>query len=84
MPDARGSLEEAAGVFGEVHGHMQDFAELFAFPAGEAVEQEESRSEGVRLLELAEELEERAALAVAHAARDSEQAQQTTSEAGAD
>ncbi|MCB1186506.1 hypothetical protein KDL29_04995 [bacterium] len=74
MPAARGSLEEAAGLFGECNTHMQQFAELFAFPAGEAVEQEESRTEGVRLLELAQELEERAALAVAHAAREYEQA----------
>src|SRR5690606_16410276 len=68
MPAARGSLEEASGLFGEIFTHMRDFSELFAFPAGEAVEQEDSRAEGVRLLELAMALEGQAAVAVAHAA----------------
>ncbi|MEZ5339219.1 MAG: hypothetical protein R3F46_13290 [bacterium] len=70
MPDAAGNLEEAAGHMHEVQAYMQQVAELFPFPAGSAVETEEGRREGVRLLELAQQREVSVALAVAHAARE--------------
>lgn len=72
MPEASAHLEQASGLYGEAYGFMRDLAELFAFPAGEAVEVEESRAAGVRLLELAMQVESRAAIAVAEAARTAE------------
>lgn len=70
MPAVAGRLEEAAGIFAEVHDYMQALAEHFAFPGGPMVESEEGRLEGVRLLELARQQESHAAIAVARAARE--------------
>ena len=70
LPAVSGRLEEAAGLFAEVHGHMQSLAEHFPFPGGPTVESEEGRLEGVRLLELARQQESHAAIAVARAARE--------------